>query len=340
MDLRTIVQEYRRKASPLGDIGIEIELEGKFNLIASHSPRYWTSVPEGSLRNGVEFITTEPVAIDHLDTVLEDFSKIVAKSTFKSSIRTSTHIHVNVSRSRLEQIYNFLVLWYLLEDVLVQVAGSDRQGNLFCLRASDAQGMITMLKNSLDKRTYMSEFTDQYRYSACNLAAVKKFGSLEFRFLKDMVDTTLLKTWCEGLYKIVHKGLRNDPETPLRMFSAMSNTEFLKSYLTEELYAIVSNLPSKVINDCMSRGYDNSYDLKLHLTKTTFTKPSIHLPNEDLDEELYFQNPTHRIKNKSFPWGAGVTGIDPLMVVLDDIEEVNFNPFPNDAPEPELEDNF
>src|SRR5690606_25615934 len=131
-----------------GDIGLEIEVEGSLKAIADvHAqPKYWTSKQEGSLRGGVEYVLYSPVPMKELPDALDEIGKVFEQCPkIVRSIRCSTHMHVNVSDLTIQQIYNVIGYYYLIEDILVNTQGPVRKGNLFCLRMSDAEFLAEAL---------------------------------------------------------------------------------------------------------------------------------------------------------------------------------------------------
>src|SRR5690606_3904225 len=81
---------------PDGAVGIEVELEGS---LFGHGSRhkFWTVKSEASLRNGgMEYVLRKPVDMGELPAALKEFGSFMIKSSPKSTIRCSTHIHVSI----------------------------------------------------------------------------------------------------------------------------------------------------------------------------------------------------------------------------------------------------
>lgn len=185
-------------------IGVELEVEGSGIPFEGWAPKYWKLVPEGSLRNGWEFVTGPQCTIGNFQTYLDDLELALSKAKLDLSIRTSTHLHVNVYDFTLEQVYAVIAAFYLMEDTLVKANGKARMGNLFCLRAKDAEGIFEILNNNATTGRHVS-VDHNLRYGALNLNAIQKFGSVEFRFMRALTDTKLLKIWVENLHQMVHR---------------------------------------------------------------------------------------------------------------------------------------
>lgn len=193
-----------------GEVGIELELEGNFEF-QSDLTDFWNAKEEHSLRGGYEFVLRKPIELVDLDRALSDLEKTLEKSQIHPTIRCSTHIHVNVSKMSHRQIYNAVGYYFLLEDLLVQTQGPLRIGNLFCLRMSDAETIAHDLSESVRRQTGFGQFSmDSHKYGAVNLAAVRKFGSLEFRFFRPL-KTPQIAFWS----RLLHRMIRNAADIPL-----------------------------------------------------------------------------------------------------------------------------
>src|SRR3546814_21174594 len=92
----------------------------------------------------------------------------------------------------MTQLYSFMTVYLILENVLVGWCGHSRCGNLFCLRASDAEWLLTSIRAAAEGRTFKhSLHSDNLRYASMNVKALGDYGSLEFRTMhgnRDMTD--------------------------------------------------------------------------------------------------------------------------------------------------------
>lgn len=222
-------------------IGIELEVEGKRIPNENWTPRYWKLVPEGSLREGFEFVTGPQCVIGNLDTYLEDLEKALTGSKLDLSIRTSTHVHVSVSHFTIQEVYAVIAAFYLMEDTLVRANGKARMGNLFCLRAKDAEGIFDILTSQIASGSHL-QVEHNLRYGALNLNALQKFNSVEFRFMKAMPDVKLLKLWVENLYQFVQnaKELGSIREVIFQYKRSSKNlSQFYQLFFTPEFVRMI-----------------------------------------------------------------------------------------------------
>lgn len=208
-----------------GEIGIEVEMEGaNFPLQDINS---WYSREDGSLRGDQEDSSREFVLIRPCKR--EDVANRVAslksdleeeQSVINESIRTSVHVHVNIRNLTTVQLYNFIFTYLIFEDLLMKYAGEEREGNLYCLRASDAEYLITEIARAIETKDLRTFNTDNVRYSSMNLKAVVKYGSLEFRGLPFSGDFDSIEVWTKLLLAVKDYALTLD--TPRNLVDNIS----------------------------------------------------------------------------------------------------------------------
>lgn len=183
--------------APRGTIGIEIEREG---IINHHNPFiYWDIHNDQSLHNGVEYVLHHPVTLKSLDRVFEDLTANTFDCAFKYSSRTSVHIHYNACKLNVLQVYNIVAAFWILESIFLKMNGKDREGNIFCLRGSDAEYINDIIIKSAKTFDITPFGNNNLRYAALNLCSLPTFGSIEYRFIKGTTDNNLIKLWCKNL---------------------------------------------------------------------------------------------------------------------------------------------
>lgn len=237
LDLK-IIEKYDFPPHFLGtDLGLEIEVEGSGLLNSWRSNPTWNYHEEGSLRNGAEFVLAKPIKLSELSEAMDQLAVLTKSAKIKNSIRTSTHIHVNVLDYTVREVYTALVMYWLVENALVQTQGVNRIGNLHCLRLCDSEGAIGMIGRELaDGVPFRDIANDNYRYLAVNLAALGKFGTLEFRFFAGMTDPEVTKAWCQAMVQLVRRARTySSPFEVLRSFGRVSPQHFLDGFLPAAL---------------------------------------------------------------------------------------------------------
>lgn len=192
-----------------GEVGIEIEAEG---TDLPGNPLGWVVEHDGSLRgpdknrtndlsHACEYVLPAPVARDKVKEVLHNLEAAYEEndSQVANSYRCSTHVHINVQELHMNQVYNFIVLYAMFEEFLVQYCGEERVGNLFCLRFQDAEAVIPALIYSARYGHFRHLGSDKLRYSALNVASMAKYGSLEFRAMRGTREMEEIETWVKLL---------------------------------------------------------------------------------------------------------------------------------------------
>lgn len=200
-----------------GDIGLELEIEGKKlpqqedldDFKSSKLGRRWVTHTDGSLRNGgLEYVLDAPCDETEVEELVGGLFKIFdnKSSTLNLTQRTSTHVHINVSKLRANVLTSYLVLWYIFEEALVNWCGEQRAGNLFCLRSKDSAFIPDQWAKALASGSF--RFANDYKYSSLNLGAFTRFGSFEFRALRGAENPELVIKWSKFLLS-----LRKEAET-------------------------------------------------------------------------------------------------------------------------------
>ena len=220
----------------MGEVGIEIEVEGE-NLL-DRLPSYWSIHKENSLRGeSKEYALTKPVSRKSVGPVLKYLSKKLETHGSKvyESQRTSVHVHLNCQGMAMRHVYNQICIYLILEDILMEFAGPTRVGNVFCLRAKDAEDFVDELVAAAKKDDF-SRFAkeDTLRYTSINVCALFKFNSLEFRGLRGTMDILLIEDWINILLAIKDAArLYQEPREIIAEFSGIGPREWMKKVLGE-----------------------------------------------------------------------------------------------------------
>ena len=197
-------------------IGLEVETEG-YNLPDPSVMRYlWSAKADGSLREASvsqmkelgatsitpwEYVLRRPVspatAVKRaLPYLAKQFAKTKATPDFSG--RCSVHVHVGVHELYLYQIYAMVGMYYILEDLLYDLVGQERDGNHFCLGASHAYAIVDSLVKAASEEGWFRGH-DGDKYSAVNLLTLYKLGTVEFRSMEGTLDLDRISTWIEFL---------------------------------------------------------------------------------------------------------------------------------------------
>lgn len=201
----TTIREIFKNRARSGDVGVEIEVEGRIEPFEDSI--YWRTEYDGSLRNGQEFVMAKPASYSNLRPILNELADHLDEtSDVWDSHRAGTHVHINVQKLTMKELFNYICAFICVEEILTDWCHPFRSGNHFCLRAIDAENLIDFLVKFLRHggvgmlRDEVEENT--VRYSGMNIVSVPKYGSLEFRTLESTVDMGRIMTWAGVLLHI------------------------------------------------------------------------------------------------------------------------------------------
>lgn len=217
-----------------GEVGIEIEVEGR-NLPTS-AGKYWSVTRDGSLRGeeALEYVLAKPIPREGVDKALSElYGKFASlNSIVDDSGRAGVHIHINIRDLTISELYTFIFLYLILERPLVDFCGKERVGNLFCLRAVDAEYLLIALRNLVDTHSFREVANDNLRYAAMNLTAIRKYGSLEFRAMASPVSQEKIQAWANTLLAIKDAVKQfKSPEEVVYGVSQLGGSDFAKNVL-------------------------------------------------------------------------------------------------------------
>lgn len=292
----------------MSDFGIEVELEG--TVMPIPDTVYWCSKPDTSLRQGWEYVLLRPVPETSLKNALLDLSSILSVMKPKTSIRTSTHIHINVLRLTIREIFNVIFLYYLLEELLIRTQPDSRIGNLFCLRMKDSKSIYHFLKDEILHQRYFGGLSEEgCKYGAMNLATIRKYGSLEFRFLQAMTDPFEIEKWCRVFFRIVHEGKKQSCEEMLSAYDAIPVKRFLSERLAGFEF-LWENFTSDSLNDLLHTNYDSLRELSRVFSQNDYYTLPLSMWEEDIDESTLYDYDEYSSGTWDAPpdpWHGGMT---------------------------------
>lgn len=210
----TTIGQYFQTTIPVvkGMWGVEIEMEGRRIDRDVDTPHGWRSTDDGSLRgDSREYVlrgTVEDIATAEQRIRSLYYAIQVAGVALHNSPRCGVHIHYNAQHLTHEDLFKVLILYYTVEEMLMRVLlPAHRQGNLFCLRLSDAPFTLKQLLRDLEKGRLVYATNDGNRYGALNLNALTKFGSLEFRALNTPTTPERIIIWMKCIERIITEAL-------------------------------------------------------------------------------------------------------------------------------------
>lgn len=254
------LNEYSSKGIipfPYG-VGIEIELEFDNVPRIEQDMTYWNIVPDGSLKNGMEFVVKEPLYSNSIPTALKELNSMLkkhSKSKVRLSERTSLHIHVDARDMSREQISNFVMVYTAFESVLFKYCGEERKNNVFCISPTTSATLINTLGSFiLGGDTRAGNVVRRYsKYTSINLATLSKYGSIEIRGHEGTHNSAQIITWINILLSIKQYVLNNTTATWLDLPERLSNRG-LKIFLTDVFGKYAKYLDHKDVEDDILKG--------------------------------------------------------------------------------------
>lgn len=201
---KKLVHELTARQKRVADVGLELEVEGQY--LPGTVP-HWNSKAEGSLQEGMEYITkpikreTVQLYVDNLAKYFKDCNTII-----KPSYRCSTHIHVNMSDISVSDMLGFVTVFTMFEPLLLALCGSQRNGNLFCLSnydTGDAIQSFQLLCERIVRAGQGNGFVyDRGKYSALNLGRLYDLNTAEARCFPLSVKGSEVQKWVDWLVKM------------------------------------------------------------------------------------------------------------------------------------------
>lgn len=259
---KTVAEALKIKSKLSDHVGIEIEAEGR--RLPNIDTEVWKSEQDNSLRGeSFEYVLRQPVPFSLTTEVLaqiqEEWKQNEAK--IKNSPNAGVHVHINCSDLTVKQLYNYISLFLVVENILVDASGKDRIGNLFCLRASDAEFLIDALGLAIREQDLRILHTDELRYAAINVKALGDYGSVEFRSWRSDGDLKGIAWWCSLLQHL--KALARIVDSPAQIVADVSEKR-AKGFFEAILGGFVKDIPWKddyeqAINDSVRRVQQFAY---------------------------------------------------------------------------------
>lgn len=173
--------------------GAELEIESVQDWDRDFTCEHSIQVEEdGSLRNSGKEFLLPPNKKDALVKLFTKFhSDCVQVGEDPFSIRTSTHIHVNMMQSSEVQTKNLLLLYATFEPLAFAFCGEVRKQNIHCVPLN----MTHMPANY--KFSVQSIINKWHKYTAFNLIPLCEKGTVEFRHLIGTSDPVKFKLWLD-----------------------------------------------------------------------------------------------------------------------------------------------
>lgn len=217
-----------------GEVGIEVEVEGDNLPRVFEAAVPWEAVRDGSLRGeSMEYVLKKPTTRNKYGLCLDVLRNQLRESEIYDSDRCGVHVHINCQELSVDQVISFITTYLCFEEVLVKWCGDRRVGNLFCLRTSDAPGLLQYVIRLKQRKHVGVVATDRIRYGSINLKALATYGSLEFRAMRSDLGEGVIEKWVRMLLAIKDYSVDKTPEEVIGDFSINGPQDFFNDVLGE-----------------------------------------------------------------------------------------------------------
>lgn len=238
-------------------IGVEVELEKAYGLathIMKDPETPWEVKGDGSLRDdGYEFVFKKPLAGKDVEQAIDQLSDAIIEHPVSSTVNCSTHVHLDFTKNTLDELFNFIFTYMLVEDTLAEYCGEWRKDNLYCLTFSNAENLVTVVSNMYHDRSLkplLRYGENMLKYSALNMFTLYRFGTLEVRLAKGLSTKEDLYKWINMVYCIRKYADTVDNPMDLLVDVSRKGVNGLYEDIFEEYYEELSPFVS----------YENTYD--------------------------------------------------------------------------------
>ena len=212
-------------------IGIEFEIEGMPGVPAANSLAplrhpltknnyiLWSVIRDGSLRNdGIELVS-KPVVGHGIDYALHEVENFLAaySNMQRRSIRTSTHVHVDMSTWRIYELFALPAFYSLFEKVLFTMHSDNRTNNPYCYE-------ITQLSPK------QARVCSDMKYCALNLAPIENQITVEFRHSDFHCDMRTNRRWIQVVCKFMKFAEANKESLRDVVVQTVATGDYLKLF--------------------------------------------------------------------------------------------------------------
>jgi hypothetical protein len=181
--------------------GIEIEVERGKQEYRQSAPVGWNVTADGSLQNGVEFVSNV-LPLEHVDDALSRIQQHLSAGKFEASFRCGVHVHYNAGNMTPQQLYNLVKFYISFENVLFALHPM-RCENMFCVPLQNAAEYISQVKKYPQTNIHSALVGYSKKYMALNLVPAGALGSIEFRHMIGTVDTNEIRKWIHVILRLV-----------------------------------------------------------------------------------------------------------------------------------------
>lgn len=234
--LKTPVADHFALRRRKGDVGVELEIEGR--RLYGAGIGNWAAKPDGSLRGGMEYVSSVLLRKNVGQNFTELLNGLKAQgSELLPTYRCSTHIHENYLDETLHCVVGTYVCWALIEPVVFRVLPTGRDGSLFCVSSYDSGDVPAFIERFCDDLG-TGGWRPRGKYSSLNVSRLgpsdhPALGTLEYRVFPPTLNPETLQEWCNWTGNIKEFVRNHKDETYLEMVrgAEAAPMEFIQTIL-------------------------------------------------------------------------------------------------------------
>ena len=242
-------------------VGIELEVEG---IDHTEKLAYWQIEQDGSLRdNGKEFISRPIAGADIIAAITELCNLINKNKSASINIRTSLHVHLDVSDVPVDKLANVIAASLVFEPFLMAQCEGHRQNNSFCLTSRQAYTNIAGIGRALSSPTEHMHYAlrdlspRQYKYSAINYANITRLGTIEYRMHQGTLDKYEMLKWVNTILATKKLAMMYDSPMAFIDTKRTDGVVYMFRSVTKNLY---KNFPDVKLSQLLEDGVEIAND--------------------------------------------------------------------------------
>ena len=225
-------------------VGVELEFS---NVLSAGNTSYWSWHSDGSVRGERtgELVLRNPTNPMDFDTAIREYrERVMGEVSVNESC--GMHVHIDVCDLTLEELRGVLLFYSVLERTIYKYCGEGRDTNNFCVPLWECWSKVDWLGGNLT-------VDNSLRYCGLNLAAIRKFGSIEFRMHPGVVDAGKIASWVGLCARIKEYGRTCTVESLYNLLQRTCPTEFMRTTLGDSSnllmpYVNMNDLTSGVVD--------------------------------------------------------------------------------------------
>lgn len=210
-------------------VGVELEFS---NVASGDRLFYWTWHSDGSVRGERpgELVLRAPASPLTFDEAVNEYrDKVMDKVSINDSC--GMHVHIDVCDLTMEELRGVLLFYSVLERTIYKYCGSGRDNNNFCVPLWECWNKVDLFGKGF-------AVGSDLRYCGLNLAAIRKFGSIEFRMHPGVVSAHKMASWVGLCARIKEYGRTCTVESLYNLLQGSSSRSFLADTLGSSVYVL------------------------------------------------------------------------------------------------------